>query len=74
LVDFAVSGAGVASTGTVTVTGTGSVTCTGTLSAGAGGCSLTFTTSGSKTLTAVYSGDTNYKTSTSAKVTQVVQP
>jgi hypothetical protein len=54
------------------VTGTGSVTCTGTLSAGAGSCSLRFTTTGSKTLTGAYSGDNNYGTSTSAKVTQTV--
>jgi hypothetical protein len=74
VIDFTVSGAGIAPTGTVTVTGTGSVTCTGTLSAGASSCSLTFTTAGSKTVKAVYAGDTNYKTSTSATVTQTVQP
>lgn len=74
VVGFTVSGVGIAPTGTVTLSGTGGLTCTGTLTAGAGSCSLAFITTGSKTLTAAYSGDSNYNTSTSAKVTQKVQP
>ncbi len=67
-------------TGSVTVTGNGS-SCTGTLTPGSGpgsgvgtgSCSLTFPTFGTKTLTAVYNGDSNFNTSTSAGVTQQVR-
>src|SRR5437016_4749327 len=65
-------------TWTVTVAHPGSGTPTGTVSVNdgtgascsapvaTGGCSLTSTTAGAKTLTAVYSGDSNFNTSTSA--------
>jgi hypothetical protein len=60
-------------TGSVTVTsGAGGPTCTATLTAGAGSCTLTFTTAGSKTLTAAYGGNGNFVASTSAGVTHVV--
>ncbi|HEY5999398.1 MAG TPA: MBG domain-containing protein [bacterium] len=59
-------------TGNVTVTASTGETCTGALTAGAGGCNLTFATSGARTLTASYSGDTNFLASTSAAVTQTV--
>lgn len=73
IVGFSVTGADVP-TGTVTVSsGTGGPTCTGTLSAGTGSCLLTLTTKGSKTLKASYAGDANFKVSSSATVTQVVQ-
>ncbi len=49
--------------GNVTV-GDGSVSCTGTVATG--GCSLTFTTAGPKTLAATYAGNSNFSTSTSA--------
>jgi YD repeat-containing protein len=50
-------------TGTVTVS-EGTASCTGTVAAGQ--CSLTFTSAGAKTLTASYSGDSNFNPSTSA--------
>lgn len=50
-------------TGNVTVSD-GTVSCTGSVSAGQ--CSLTFTSTGAKSLTAVYAGDANYNGSTSA--------
>jgi hypothetical protein len=72
-VSFEVTGGGVGPTGTVTVTASAGETCSGVLSAGAGSCSLTFTKGGSPTLTAKYAGDSNFKSSSSAKVTQTVQ-
>ena len=59
-------------TGSATVTASTGETCTGALTAGAGSCTLKFATGGSRTLTAVYSGDSNFLTSTSATATQVV--
>jgi FtsP/CotA-like multicopper oxidase with cupredoxin domain len=58
-------------TGNFTVTGNGS-TCTAALSAGVGSCPLTFVTTGVKTLTASYVGDSNYNTSLSSGVNQSV--
>ncbi len=62
-------------TGTVTVSdGTGD-SCTGSLSGGAGSCSvpiLTPSSPGPKALTASYSGDSNFNTSTSPAVSQTV--
>jgi len=63
---------GVGPTGSVTVTG-GGQSCSAVLSAGAGSCSLTFTTTGSKTLRAKYVGDSNFTNGSSAAVTQTVQ-
>ncbi len=72
VVSFTVTGAGSPS-GTVTVAAsTGETPCKGTLSSGAGSCSLTFLTVGSRTLTATYSGDNNFVGSTSAGVSQSV--
>jgi hypothetical protein len=71
-VGFSVAGNGVP-TGTVTVTASTGESCSGSLTSGAGSCAMTFTASGSPKLTATYSGDSNFKTSTSAKVTQTVQ-
>ncbi len=67
------TGAGVAPSGNVTVNGTGAVTCNTTLSAGAGSCTLTFTSAGAKTVTATYNGDTNYNTSSSTSATEQVR-
>lgn len=54
-------------TGSVTVSSSnGGPTCTGTLTLGKGTCSLTFPSSGFYTLTALYSGDNNDTSSTSA--------
>ena len=72
LVSFTVSGAGTP-TGTVTVTASTGETCNGPLASGIGSCQLTFTATGSPKLTAVYASDGNFKSSTSVKVTQVVQ-
>ncbi len=49
--------------GTVNVDDGDGNTCTITLSGGSGSCSLTSTSVGSKTLTAAYQGDANFKTS-----------
>jgi hypothetical protein len=57
--------------GTVTVSD-GTANCVITLPAA--GCSLTPLSAGTKTLTAVYSGDANYTGSTSAGVTHTVSP
>jgi hypothetical protein len=59
-------------TGSVTVTASTGESCTGALTAGVGSCTLTFVTGGNRALTAVYSGDGNFVTSTSAPATQVV--
>ncbi len=53
-------------TGNVTVTD-GTISCTAT--AAAGSCNLTFTSVGSKSLTASYVGDSNYNTSSTAAPT-----
>jgi YVTN family beta-propeller protein len=70
---FKVTGAGTP-TGSVTVTASAGGSCTGTLTSGAGSCTITFTTAASPTLTAAYAGDGNFNTSTSAAVTQTVNP
>ena len=58
-------------TGDVTVSAGTGQTCTGTVTSGK--CLLTFTVAGSETLTAVYAGNTNDATSTSAPYTFTVQ-
>jgi hypothetical protein len=58
-VNFTVIGAGYTPTGTVAITGA-DVNCSQTLSGGTGSCNVVFNTLGSKTLTATYSGDSNY--------------
>jgi phosphoesterase family protein/Big-like domain-containing protein/ASPM-SPD-2-Hydin domain-containing protein/centrosomal CEP192-like protein len=70
-VSFNVTGSGTP-TGTVSVSASTGETCSGTLSAGSGSCAVTFATSGSRTLTASYGGDSNFAGSTSAAVTQSV--
>ena len=70
---FTVSnGTSTAVTGNVTVTAApGGETCTGSVTIGK--CLLTFTAAGSQTLTAVYAGNTNDATSTSAPYSLTVQ-
>ncbi len=58
-----------APTGNVTVSD-GIDSCTGTVAAGA--CNITLTTSGARTLTATYAGDTNFNGSTSAGAAHTV--
>jgi hypothetical protein len=63
-VGVTVTGAGLTPTGTVTISGA-DTNCTITLAAGSGSCNtVVFNTAGAKTLTATYSGDGNYATST----------
>jgi len=59
-------------TGSVTVNASSGESCVGTLALGKGTCSLTFTSSGARTLTASYPGDSNNNASVSAAVTQTV--
>jgi LPXTG-site transpeptidase (sortase) family protein len=56
-------------TGNVTVSD-GVDSCTGTV--GAGGCNITLTTDGTRTLTATYAGDGNFNTSTSIDESHMV--
>ena len=58
-VTVSVAGSGATPTGSVAITGA-DTNCTLTLTSGTGSCSVVFATSGSKTLTATYSGDGNY--------------
>ena len=66
-----VSGSGTP-TGSVQVSASTGESCTATLASGAGTCSITFTTTGARMLTAAYSGDANFSGSTSAGVSQTV--
>jgi sugar lactone lactonase YvrE len=59
-------------TGKVTVSASTGETCSGTLAGGSGACSLIFTTTGSRTLSATYAGDSNNSGSSSVTVTQTV--
>ena len=61
-VSVTVSGSYGTPTGTVIISD-GSANCSVTLASGAGSCALSSITSGSKTLTATYSGDTTYNSS-----------
>jgi hypothetical protein len=56
--------------GTVSVSASTGESCSAAITVGA--CSITFTTAGSRTVIASYAGDTNYKGSASAQVSQVV--
>src|SRR2546422_5432833 len=68
-VAFTVTSGGGTPTGSVTVTD-GAATCNGTVAAGT--CTLTPTSSGSKTLTATYGGDANFAGSTSVGASHTV--
>lgn len=64
--------AGAGPTGSVTVNASTGQSCKGTLTGNTGSCSITFTSAGSRTLTALYSGDSNFNPSSSASVSQTV--
>ena len=73
-VGFSVTGPGpLTPTGTVTVKATSGESCSGPLTAGAGSCPLTFKTTVQRTLTATYAGDSNFLTSSSVPVPQIVK-
>jgi hypothetical protein len=59
-------------TGSVSVTATTGESCTIALVNGAGSCSITFSTGGTRNLTATYGGDGNFLGSTSAAVSHTV--
>jgi hypothetical protein len=61
-----------APTGTVTVNASTGETCSATFSGGSSSCTMKFNTSGARTLTATYEGDSNNSSSISAAVTQTV--
>ncbi len=62
-VSVTVSGTGTTPTGTVALSGA-DTNCTITLAGGSGNCNVVFNTAGNKTITAAYSGDGNYASST----------
>ena len=75
-VTVTVTGGSTTPTGTVAITGA-DTNCTITLSAGTGNCNVVFNTSGSKTLTATYSGDSTHGANTDTEthsVSAVVAP
>ncbi|MCB1771145.1 MAG: Ig-like domain repeat protein [Candidatus Competibacteraceae bacterium] len=69
-INYSVTATSGTPTGNVTVSDGAGTTCVGTVAAG--GCSLTFTSVGTKTLTATYAGDANFAHSTSVPVTHTV--
>ena len=70
-ITFTVTSGGGTPTGSVTVSdGAAGDSCTATVAIG--NCSITFPTSGTKTLSAVYAGDTNFTGGTSANVSHTV--
>jgi hypothetical protein len=71
-IGFTVAGGSAGPTGAVTVTASTGESCTGALTSGSGACSITFLSRGSRTLTARYSGDSNFNASTSAPRSQTV--
>ena len=71
-VSVTVSGAGAIPTGTVAITGA-DINCNITLAGGSGSCNIVFNTVGAKTITATYSGDMNYSSSTASAAHTVNQ-
>ncbi|HSG45183.1 MAG TPA: Ig-like domain repeat protein [Anaerolineales bacterium] len=61
-VTVTVTGGASTPTGTVSITGAGTI-CTITLAGGTGSCNVTFNSSGSKTISADYNGDSTHATS-----------
>ncbi len=72
-ISFSVSGVGSGPTGSVTITASNGQSCQGTLSAAhTGSCAIALTKSGNSTLSAQYSGDSNFNSSRSTNVSQTV--
>ena len=72
-VTVTVTGGSTTPTGTVTITGA-DAPCAITLAGGTGNCNVVFSTSGSKTLTAAYSGDSLHAASNDTETHVVSQP
>ena len=72
VISFLVAGVGTRPTGSVSVNASTGESCKGTLSSGAGSCSITFSKTGTRTLTASYGGDSYFNSSTSSGVSQAV--
>jgi trimeric autotransporter adhesin len=71
-INFTVGGSGAGPAGAVIVTASTGESCTGTLTSGTGTCSIPFLSTGARTLTASYAGDSNFSSSTSAGVSETV--
>ena len=71
-VKFSFTVAGGKPTGSATVTASTGESCTGTLTSGKGTCSIAFSTTGARTVTASYAGDANNQGSVSAGFAQTV--
>ena len=73
VVGVTVSGTGATPTGTVAITGA-DTNCTITLSGGSGTCNVVFTTGGTRTLSATYSGDATHAGSSDTEGHTVTSP
>jgi uncharacterized protein YjdB len=73
-INVTAAGPGSGPTGSVTVTASTRESCTATLNSSShtGSCSITFSNTGTRTLTASYGGDSNFNGSTSSGVSQSV--
>jgi len=72
MISFVAAGTGVGPTGTVILQSSSGSVCYGDLVT-ENGCSIKFSTSGSKVLTAHYQGDNNFKASISPSVVHTVK-
>jgi uncharacterized protein YjdB len=73
-INVTAAGPGVGPTGSITVSASTTESCTAPLNSSThtGSCSITFSSSGSRTLAASYGGDSNFNRSTSPGVSQTV--
>lgn len=73
-INVTAAGPGAGPTGSVTVSASTRESCTATLNSSShtGSCSITFSNTGNRTLTASYGGDSNFNSSTSSGVSQSV--
>jgi hypothetical protein len=72
-VSVLVSGGSVTPTGTVSITSSDGLACQVILSKGNGSCILIFNTSGAKTITATYNGDSLHQTSSDIESHNVLE-